>query len=58
LISVLRSELYLSEEYSKEAYKLFDFYNPIEINPNISLEEKKVQMTSWWHKHLLLLVKS
>lgn len=58
LISVLRSEGYLSEEYSKEAYKLFDYYNPIELNPNISLEEKKKEMTNWWHKHLSLLVSS
>lgn len=58
LISVLRSEWYLSDEYSKEAYKLFDYYNPIELNPNISLEEKKKEMTNWWYKHLSLLVSS
>jgi 5'-nucleotidase len=58
LISVLRSEWYLSEEYSKKAYELFDYYNPIEINPNISLEEKKKEMTIWWNKHLDLLVES
>lgn len=58
LISVLRSEGYLSEEYSKKAYELFDYYNPIEINPNIPLEEKKKEMTNWWHKHLELLVAS
>ncbi len=58
LISVLRSEGYLSEEYSKKAYELFDYYNPIEINPNISLEEKKIEMTAWWDKHLDLLVAS
>ncbi len=58
LISVLRSEWYLSEEYTKKAYELFDYYNPIEINPNISLEEKKKEMTIWWNKHLDLLVHS
>lgn len=58
LISALRSEWYLWEEYSKKAYELFNYYNPIEINPNISLEEKKKEMTSWWNKHLDLLVKS
>jgi len=58
LISVLRSEWYLWEKYSKKAYELFDYYNPIEINPNISLEEKKKEMTIWWNKHLDLLVKS
>lgn len=58
LISVLRSEWYLSEEYSKKAYELFDYYNPIELNPKISIEEKKKEMTNWWHKHRDLLVKS
>lgn len=58
LISVLRSEWYLSEEYTKKAYELFDYYNPIEINPNIPLEEKKKEMTIWWNKHLDLLVNS
>ncbi len=58
LISVLRSEWYLSEEYSRRAYELFDYYNPIEINPSIPMEEKKEQMTIWWNKHLSLLVES
>lgn len=58
LISVLRSEWYLSEEYTKKAYELFDYYNPIEINPNIPLDEKKKEMTIWWNKHLDLLVNS
>lgn len=58
LISVLRSEGYLWEEYSKKAYELFDYYNPIEINPNISLEEKKREMTIWRNKHLDLLIHS
>lgn len=58
LISVLRSEWYLSEKYQKEAYKLFDYYNPIEINPDISMEIKSKEMTIWWNKHLDLLVKS
>lgn len=58
LISVLRSEWYLSEEYTKKAYELFDYYNPIEINPNIHLSEKKKEMTIWWNKHLDLLVHS
>jgi 5'-nucleotidase len=58
LISVLRSEWYLSEEYSKKAYELFDYYNPIEINPNIPLDEKKKEMMIWWNKHLDLLVRS
>lgn len=58
LIAVLRSEWYLSKEYAKEAYSLFDYYNPIEINPDIYMEEKIKEMTNWWNKHLNLLVNS
>ncbi len=58
LISILRRQNILWEEYSKKAYELFDYYNPIEIDPNIWLEEKKEQMTIWWEKHLDLLVKT
>jgi HAD superfamily hydrolase (TIGR01544 family) len=58
LISVLRKEWYLWEEYSKKAYELFDYYNAIEINPNYPIEEKKEQMFIWWSKHLQLIVDS
>ncbi len=58
LISVLRSEWYLSEEYSRKAYELYDYYNPIETDPTIDLETKKQEMTTWWNKHLDLLVAS
>ncbi len=58
LISVLRSENILWEEYAKKAYNLYNTYNPIEIDPNIALEEKKKQMTIWWWKHLDLLIES
>lgn len=58
IISVLRSEWYLWEEYSRKAYELFDYYHPIEINNNISIEEKKKEMTNWWNKHFDLLINS
>ena len=58
LISVLRSENILWDAYAKKAYDLYNTYHPIEIDPNISKEEKKKQMTIWWWKHLDLLVVS
>ena len=58
LISVLRSEWYLSEEYSKEANRLYDFYSKFEVDNNISLDEKKSQMKMWRTKHFDLLVRS
>jgi 5'-nucleotidase len=58
LISILRSEGYLTQEYSDKAYALFDHFHPIEKDLNISLEEKKYHMTDWWNQHLSLLVES
>lgn len=58
LISILRRQNILWEEYSKKAYELFDYYNPIEISPILDIFEKKKQMTIWWEKHLDLLVQS
>ena len=58
LISVLRNENYLTEEYSKEAHKLADKYHPIEMDPNIPLVEKKKAMLKWWTKHFELLIRS
>jgi 5'-nucleotidase len=58
IISVLRSEWYLWEEYSKKAHELFDYYHAIEIDPNISIEKKKEEMENWRTKHIKLLIES
>lgn len=52
----LRDGNYLSQEYVKQAFALFDQYHPIEISESIPLEEKKEAMKEWWHKHLDLMV--
>ncbi len=58
IISVLREENYLSSEYSEEAKALFEKYHPIEINPEIPLEERKQAMYQWWTSHNKLLLRS
>lgn len=58
LISILRDEHYLTPDYSAKAQALYDKYHPIEIDPNISLGEKKAKMREWWMVHYDLLVKS
>ena len=57
LVSTLRHQNILWEEYSKMAFELFNYYHPIEISTSISIEEKKEQMTIWWEKHLDLFIK-
>ena len=57
LISVLYEDWYLSSEYQKIAQWFFDYYHPIEIDENISLEKRKSAMQEWREKHKLLLIK-
>jgi 5'-nucleotidase len=56
VISILRKEKILGNEYSKRAYELFNKYHPIEIDPNISMKEKKEKMKEWWTKHFQVLI--
>ncbi|MDD3774290.1 MAG: hypothetical protein PHW50_03370 [Patescibacteria group bacterium] len=46
----------LSYDYTKEADKLYHQYRPIEVDQNLSLEEKKKAMHEWWRKHFALLI--
>ncbi len=52
------SEDYISKEYSEKSHALANIYRPIEIDPNVPLEEKKGKMLEWWTKHFDLLIKS
>ncbi len=58
LISILRDGNYLTPDYAQKASELYAKYYPIEIDPKISLEEKKEVMQEWWTTHFDLLVKS
>ncbi len=58
IISVLRDNDYLSQEYSVQAKALFAKYHPIEINPEISIQEKREAMREWWELHNKLLIQS
>ena len=58
IISILRSEGILGEEYSKEAFKLSGHYGTFERDPSIEEEEKTALMTEWWEKHLALLLET
>lgn len=46
-----------NEEYEKERKKLHNYYRPLEIDSNISFEEKNKLMEEWWIKHINLLIK-
>jgi HAD superfamily hydrolase (TIGR01544 family) len=59
VISQLRSDpKYLGQNYFDESHRLHSIYYPIEINPNISLNKKVMEMHDWWTKHFELMSKS
>ena len=58
IISMLRDGKHLSGEYARKAHALYDQYHPIEVDVNISVEEKKKAMQKWWNTHNKLLVES
>jgi 5'-nucleotidase len=58
LISVLRDGNYLTPDYARKANDLYEKYHKIEVDPNVSFEEKKKAMHEWWVVHFDLLIKS
>ena len=58
LLSVLRDNFeILWEEFAVDDTKLFEKFHPIEIDPNIQVEEKNKQMENWWKWSFELLIK-
>ncbi|MBU1091568.1 hypothetical protein KKA27_01770 [Patescibacteria group bacterium] len=58
IISMLRDGNHLKEGYAEQAHVLFNKYHSIEVDPNISLSEKKEKMKEWWKAHHELLIQS
>ncbi len=57
IISILRSDGYLGEVYSKEAYALKNKYHPIEIDSSKTREEKLEAAEHWWSEHEEVLIR-
>ncbi len=58
LIHSMEEKWYLGKEFSKEYKQNFEYYYPIEIDPNIFLEEKNKHMEEWWINTNKLLIKN
>jgi len=58
LISVLREEGYLTPDYSDKAKAMSLKYQPLEANLELSREDRKKAMESWWREHFQLLIES
>jgi 5'-nucleotidase len=56
VISILRDGNHLTPDYASRAQALYDKYHPIEIDTNISKQEKIKAMEEWWRTHFELLI--
>lgn len=57
-IALIRDGKYLTEDYPKKAYALFDKYNPIETDDTLDEEYKSKKMKEWWKTHEKILISS
>jgi 5'-nucleotidase len=57
LIALIRDGGHLTKDYPKKSQALYDKFRPIEIDPNLSIEEKSKKMDEWWRAHFDLLAK-
>ena len=57
-VALIRDGNYLTPDYAPKAHALFDLYHPIEIDSDVTLEEKNKKMHEWWQKHVDLLIAS
>jgi len=56
IISVLRDNEYLSNNYAERAHELANYYLPISNDTKMPLKEKAKFMSEWWQKHFDLFV--
>jgi len=52
--TVIENSNQLGDEYAKKRQELYNYYRPIEINPNMPDDEKCKLMSQWWEKHINL----
>jgi 5'-nucleotidase len=57
-IALIREGGYLTKDYPKKAFALFDKYHPIEIDDSLDYDFKFKKMQEWWKSHEKLLIKS
>ncbi|MDD5649854.1 MAG: hypothetical protein PHF86_05445 [Candidatus Nanoarchaeia archaeon] len=57
-IALIREGGYLTEDYPKKAFELFDKYHPIELDESLDYDYRFKKMQEWWETHEKLLIKS
>lgn len=56
IISLLRSENILWDDYSTQAQELYEHYYPIEVDQSLSIAQRSEQMQQWWSKHIDIII--
>lgn len=56
--ALIREGGYLSDDYPKKAFAMFDKYNPIELDESLDYEYRYAMMREWWETHRDLFVAS
>ncbi|MBR3614901.1 MAG: haloacid dehalogenase-like hydrolase [Clostridia bacterium] len=51
---VVASSSEIGEEYTRRRKEYYNYYRPMEIDPNLSEVEKSKAMDEWWKKHINL----
>ncbi len=54
--ALIREGNYLSADYSKKAFALFDKYYPIEIDESLDYDYRFNKMQEWWQEHEKLFI--
>lgn len=57
-IALIREGGYLTEDYPKKAFALFDKYHPIETDESLDYDFRFNKMREWWETHEKLLIQS
>jgi len=57
-IALIREGNYLTEDYPKKAFALFDKFHPIELDTSLDYDFRFKKMQEWWKEHEKLLVTS
>ncbi len=56
--ALIREGGYLTKDYPKKAFALFDKYHPIEVDDSLDYDFRFKKMKEWWDNHEKLLIES
>jgi len=58
LLFLLEQWWYLGADFSVQSKKNFEKYHPMEVDPSLTLEQKKAAMLEWWIRQFAVMLKA